>query len=72
MAFLIINFVVLLNKKIRKLYILNGINSNLRWTKLSEKDYVKVQSLIDESLSQKKLDNELHELGRLAYDFINW
>lgn len=33
--------------------ILNGINSNLRWTKLSEKDYVKVQSLIDESLSQK-------------------
>ncbi|MDD4243245.1 MAG: hypothetical protein PHG08_02940 [Bacilli bacterium] len=52
--------------------ILKGINSNLKWTNISEKDYVKVQSLIDESLSQKKLDNELHELGRLAYDFINW
>lgn len=52
--------------------ILKGINSNLKWTNISEKEYIEVQSLIDEILSQKKLDNELHELGRLAYDFINW
>lgn len=42
------------------------------WSKLDKNQYIKCQDQIKNELSKICLNNELKDLGNLAYDFINW
>lgn len=42
------------------------------WSKLYKKQYIECQNQINNELSKICLNNELKDLGNLAYDFINW
>lgn len=44
----------------------------LVWSKISEEDYCICQQDIEKALKSERLDDELQELGNLAFDFIVW
>ena len=52
--------------------ILNKINSDMVWSKLTKEEYSKCQTKISEELSKVLLTEELKSLNNLAFDFINW
>lgn len=42
------------------------------WSKINLKTYEKIQALIDKEISLIEIDDSLNNIGRLAYDFLNW
>lgn len=45
---------------------------NCVWSKLSAQEYIQCQNTISEILKEQDLDDELKEIGNLAFDFTNW
>lgn len=52
--------------------ILDKIFSNKAWSKIDFDSYLECQMKIKENLQVIELDNELSQIGNLAYDFLNW
>lgn len=47
-------------------------NTKYVWSKLTTKQYEKIQNKISVILKTKSIDDELCQLGNLAFDFITW
>lgn len=48
------------------------LNSDAKWTKITKEKYVFYQEKISDLLRQTELDDEIKDIGNLAFDFLNW
>lgn len=46
--------------------------TNYVWSKLTESEYEICQNIIADKIKNQSLDNELMQIGNLAFDFLNW
>ena len=52
--------------------IIKSLKGGTVWTKLDKNEYESLQTIIDNELNKQVLPKELKNIGRLAYDFMNW